>query len=206
MTVPAKDSEIWDYARKNHMHLFQQKIVSLITLSKSQMDQVLLSFACAAVDKGCKVIEQNTFCNHYFFLEKGLLRFVYHTKSKEATSWVLFEGVFFSEMIALKSGLRTNMSLETIEPSTILSIEKAALDELCKKVRPFETFLRLTWEDNLYQLLQMKLLQQFSTAKERYEMLLNDERLSQRIPQKFLASILGITPYSLSRLRRLQKH
>ena len=188
------------------MHLFKQKISSLIKLSKAQMDRVLLSFTCAEVEKGCKVIAQNTFCNHYFFLEKGLLRFVYHARSKEATSWVLFEGTFFSEMIALKSGHKTNMSLETIEPSTILSIEKTALNALCEKVRPFETFLRLTWEDNLYQLLQMKLLQQFSTAKERYEMLRNDERLSQRIPQKFLASILGITPYSLSRLRRLQKH
>jgi len=188
------------------MRLFQQKIGSIITLSKRQMDQVLLAFTSIEVNKGAKVIEQNTFCNHYFFLEKGLLRFVYHAKNKEATSWVLFDGIFFSEMIALKSGLRTNMSLEAIEPSTILSIDKAALNELCTKVRPFETFLRMTWEENLYQLLQMKLLQQFSTAKERYEMLINDKRLSQRIPQKYLASILGITPYSLSRIRRLQKH
>lgn len=187
------------------MTLFQQKISSLIKPSKTQMNQILSAFTIIEADKGNKIIEQNTFCNHYFFLEEGLLRFVYHTKNKEATSWVLFEGVFFSEMISMKSGLRTNMSLEAIEPSTVLSIEKMALNELCKKVRPFETFLRLTWEDNLYQLLQMKLLQQFSTAKERYEMLINDKRLSQRIPQKFLASILGITPYSLSRLRRMQK-
>lgn len=188
------------------MQLFQEKINSHIRLSHSQMDQVLLSFTCKEFNKGCKVIKQNTFCNQYFFLEKGLLRFVYHGKNKEATSWVLFEGVFFTEMIALKSGLRTKMSLETIEPSTVLSIDKVALNELCKKVRPFETFLRLTWEENLYQLLQMKLLQQFSTARERYELLINDVRLSQRIPQKYLASILGITPYSLSRLRGLQKH
>ncbi len=187
------------------MHLFLQKISSLITPSKTQLNHILSAFTSIEVDKGDKFNEQNTYCKHYFFLEKGVLRFVYHTQNREATSRVQFEGIFFSEMIALKSGLRTNMSLEAIEPSTILSIDKAALNELCTKVRPFETFLRLTWEENLYQLLQMKLLQQFSTAKERYEMLLKDERFSQRIPQKFLASILGITPYSLSRLRRLQK-
>jgi CRP-like cAMP-binding protein len=188
------------------MHLFQQKINSLITLSNVQLSQILSAFTSIEVDKGDKLIEQGTFCNHYFFLEKGLLRFVYHTKKKEATSWVLFEGTFFSEMIALKSGHKTNMSLEAIELSTVLSIEEAALNELCRKVCSFETYLRLTWEYNLYQLLQMKLLQQFSTAKERYEMLINDRRLSERIPQKYLASILGITPYSLSRLRRQPKH
>ena len=188
------------------MHLFQQRISSLTSPSKAQLDQICSAFTSIDLEKGDKLIKQNTFCNHYFFLEKGLLRFVYHTKKKEATSWVLFEGTFFSEMIALKSGQRTNMSLEAIESSTVLSIENAVLNELCRKVSAFETFLRLTWEDNLYQLLQMKLLQQFSTAKERYEMLINDRRLSQRIPQKYLASILGITPYSLSRLRRQQKH
>ena len=188
------------------MDLFTQKLNSNITVTKRQLEKICTAFTSTEVDKGKQLIKQNAYCHHYYFLEKGLLRFVYHAKNKEATSWVLFEGVFFSEMIALKSGLRTKMSLEAVEPSTVLSIEKAALNELCKKVRPFETFLRLTWEDNLYQLLQMKLLQQFSTAKERYEMLINDKRLSQRIPQKFLASILGITPYSLSRLRRSQRH
>ncbi|HEV2482054.1 MAG TPA: Crp/Fnr family transcriptional regulator [Puia sp.] len=187
------------------MDLFTQKISSKITLTKRQLDKISAAFISMEVDKGQQLIKQNAFCHHYYFLEKGLLRFVYHTKNKEATSWVVFEGIFFSEMIALKSGLRTTMSLEAIEPSIVLTIDKTALNELCVKVRPLETFLRLTWEENLYHLLQMKLLQQFSTAKERYELLIKDQRLSQRIPQKYLASILGITPYSLSRLRALHK-
>jgi CRP-like cAMP-binding protein len=188
------------------MNLFLQKIASNITLTKRQLEKIRTAFTAIEIDKGNQVIKRNAFCHHYFFLEKGLLRFVYYAKNKEATTWVIFEGVFFSEMIALKSGLRTTMSLDAIEHSTILTIDKTALNKLCDDVRPFETFLRLTWEENLYHLLQMKLLQQFSTAKERYELLIKDQRLSQRIPQKYLASILGITPYSLSRLRATQKH
>ncbi len=123
----------------------------------------------------------------------------------EETSWVIFEGIFFTEIISLKSERQTNMSLEAIEPSHVMSIEKSKLNELCSKLPSFETYLRLTWEENLYHLVQMKLLQQFSSAKDRYELLIKDKRLSQRIPQKYLASILGITPYSLSRLRRQAK-
>ena len=97
------------------------------------------------------------------------------------------------------------MRLEALETSFVLSINEPNLNILCEKIKPFEKYLRLTWEENLYQLLQMKLLYQFSNAKERYEMLIKDKRLMQRIPQKYLASILGITPYSLSRLRSSKK-
>ncbi len=187
------------------MDLFKEKIESVISVGKPGMDLILSSFDRIKISKGSHLIEENTFCNHYFFLEKGLLRFIYHTKDIEATSWVIFEGIFFTEIISLKSGRQTNMSLEAIEPSIVMSIDKADLNELCKKLPSFETYLRLTWEDNLYHLLEMKLLQQFSSAKDRYEMLFKDKKLSQRIPQKYLASILGITPYSLSRLRRQAK-
>ena len=187
------------------MDLFKQKIRSSIPVSKSELDHILSSFNYIKINKGEILIKENTFCHHYYFLEKGLLRFVYHTKDIEETSWVIFEGSFFTELISMKSKKPTNMSLEALEPSVILSIDESALNELCDKVKSFEKYLRLTWEENLYQLLQMKLLQQFSSAKERYQMLMKDKRLMQRIPQKYLASILGITPYSLSRLRSLKK-
>jgi signal-transduction protein with cAMP-binding, CBS, and nucleotidyltransferase domain len=187
------------------MEIFKQSLESFISVSQSEMDLIISSFDCRKIKIGERIIEKNTFCNNYFFLEKGLLRFVYHDKDIEATSWVIFEGTFFTEIISLKSGKQTNMSLDAIEPSIVLGIEKSRLSELCKKLPSFETYLRLTWEENLYQLLRMKLLQQFNSAKVRYELLIQDKRLSQRIPQKYLASILGITPFSLSRLRRQVK-
>jgi signal-transduction protein with cAMP-binding, CBS, and nucleotidyltransferase domain len=187
------------------MDLFKQKIRLGIQVNKSELEQILSAFNCIKIKKGELLIEENTFCNQYYFLEKGLLRFVYHTKDIEETSWVIFEGTFFTEMISLKSKKQTNMSLEALEPSIVFSIDESALNKLCDKVKSFEKYLRITWEESLYQLLQMKLLQQFNSAEERYQMLMKDKRLMQRIPQKYLASILGITPYSLSRLRRLKK-
>jgi CRP-like cAMP-binding protein len=183
------------------MDLFIQKIQSSISITLKDIDQIAQAFDTIEIDKGDKVIKENTICDRYYFLEKGLLRFVFHGKALEETSWVIFEGVFFSEIISLKSKRATNMSLEAMEPSTVLSIDESKLNELCQEVKLFERYLRLAWEENLYNAIQMKLLQQFSTAKERYETLIKDRELMQRVPQKYLASILGITPYTLSRLR-----
>src|SRR5579872_2849581 len=104
------------------MDLFRQKIESFISVNSPEMELILSSFDCNHITKGDHIIKENTFCDHYFFLEKGLLRFVYHSKEIEATSWVIFEGNFFTEIISLKSGRPTNMSLEAIEPSIIMSI------------------------------------------------------------------------------------
>lgn len=187
------------------MELFKQKISSLVCIGKSEEEAILSAFNCSKIAKGDTLIKQGSFCNHYYFLEKGLLRFVYHISEKEETSWVLFEGTFFSELISLKTRNPTNMSLEALEPAVVLSIHESALEKLCNDIRPMEKYLRLTWEENLYNLLEMKLLHQFRTARERYELLIKDERFMQRISQKDLASILGITPYSLSRLRNPRK-
>ena len=187
------------------MELFKEKIRSYISLTEPEINQIISAFKIRAVKKGDYIIKENQVCRDYYFLESGLLRFVYHGTDIEETSWVLFEGSFFTEMVSLKSKSPTKMSLEALEPSLLLSINESRLDELCERVKSFEKYLRLTWEENLYQLLQMKLLQQFTSAKERYELLIKDKRFSQRIPQKYLASILGITPYSLSRLRSQKK-
>lgn len=187
------------------MNVFKQNIRSIISVTDYEIGQILQAFNLIEVHKGENLLDLNTFCNHYYFLEKGLLRLVYHAKDKEETSWVIFEGIFFTEIISLKSKKPTTMRIEALEPSVIFSIDEAHLNELCNKVQPFEKYLRLTWEENLFHVIQMKLLQQFSSAKEGYESLLKDKNLMQRIPQKYLASILGITPYSLSRLRRPRK-
>jgi signal-transduction protein with cAMP-binding, CBS, and nucleotidyltransferase domain len=184
------------------MDLFNQNIRSIISVTDDDIDQISQAFHLIEINKGENLLNVNTLCNHYYFLEKGLLRLVYYAKDKEETSWVIVEGVFFTEIISLKSKKPTNMRIEALEPSVVYAIDEAHLNELCDKVKAFERYLRLTWEENLYHVIQMKLLQQFSSAKEGYESLLKNKNLMQRIPQKYLASILGITPYSLSRLRR----
>jgi CRP-like cAMP-binding protein len=187
------------------MDLFKQNIRSTVTVSETDISQILSSFRIIEIKKGETLIKKNTVCNHYYFLEKGLLRFLYHSKDTAETSWVIFEDVFFTEIMSMKSKKPTIMSLEALEPSIVFVIDETNLNELCDKVKSFERYLRLTWEENLYHVIEMKLLQQFSTAKERYEILRRNKALLQRIPQKYLASILGITPYSLSRLRSPKK-
>ena len=187
------------------MGIFSENLHLTISVSNDDTAKIIDAFSLVEINKGKNLLELNSLCNSYYFLERGLLRLVYCTEDKEETSWVISEGTFFTEIISLKSKKPTIMRIEALEPSLILSIDENDLNQLCNEVPCFERYLRLTWEENLYHVIEMKLLQQFKSAKEGYETLRKNKNLTQRIPQKYLASILGITPYSLSRLRRPKK-
>jgi signal-transduction protein with cAMP-binding, CBS, and nucleotidyltransferase domain len=187
------------------MDLFKQNIRSMVSVTDTEIHEILSAFTLVEIKKGETLFKENTLCNHYYFLERGLLRLVYHFKDIAVTPWVIFEGLFFTEIVSMKSKKRTNVSLEAMEPSIVYAIDENSLNALCDKVKSFERYLRLSWEETLYRFVEIKVLGQYRNAKERYEMLINDKALLQRVPQKYLASILGITPYSLSRLRRPKK-
>ena len=65
-----------------------------------------------------------------------------------------------------------------------------------------ESIMRAFWEDVILNLLQRFTALQKDTAEERYLKLANQPKYLQRIPQKYLASYIGVTPTSLSRIRR----
>ena len=116
------------------MDLFKQNIRSIISATDSEIHEILSAFSLIEIKKGETLIKENTFCHHYYFLEEGLLRFVYHSKDIAETSWVIFEGLFFTEIVSMKSKKRTNMSLKALEPSIVFAIDETSLNELCDKV------------------------------------------------------------------------
>ena len=65
-----------------------------------------------------------------------------------------------------------------------------------------ETIMRSFWEDVILNLLQRFTALQKDTAETRYLNLAGQPKYLQRIPQKYLASYIGVTPTSLSRIRR----
>ena len=68
-----------------------------------------------------------------------------------------------------------------------------------------ERIMRNFWEDVILNLLKRFTALQKDTAEKRYLDLLKDPKYMQRIPQKYLASYIGVTPTSLSRIRRQLK-
>jgi len=109
-------------------------------------------------------------------------------------------------MVASIESIRTNrpseINIETLEPSTLYVLSKKNFEMLLKDVPGVKDFMmEMAFKRFLhYAKLYVSFLE--NNPAERYkELLRNEPRIVQRIPQHYIASYLGITPVSLSRIR-----
>ena len=139
-------------------------------------------------------------CRFLFFLEKGLIRC--HTFEDDRTLWYEFEGSFFTSYASFASQRPTTDCLTLLEPSVVYALHYDHLNQLYQQSHAWANWGRAFIEhwylsiENLYQSLLYK------NASERYETLLAlRPDITQRVPLHHIASFLGMSPVSLSRIR-----
>jgi len=153
--------------------------------------------------KGETLLTHGQICNQIYFVQKGCLRLYYIADGVEITVWFSFEDNSAIELSSFLSGAPTEYFIEAIEDSEFLSLDKSELQNLYKQYPEMENIMRSFWEDVILNLLQRFTALQKDSAEQRYLKLASQTKYMQRIPQKYLASYIGVTPTSLSRIRRI---
>lgn len=171
-------------------------------LSEEGLALLTQKFKASHVTKNELVLSQEQTCTKIHFVVKGCLRLYYIANNVEITVWFSFENNSAIELSSFLSGLPSNYFIEAVEDSEILSLHKSELTNLYKNAPEMEHIFRTFWEDVILTLLDRFTALQKQTAEERYLKLINQSNYLQRIPQKYLASYIGITPTSLSRIRK----
>jgi len=141
---------------------------------------------------------------HENFVSKGLLRaYTVDKTDQERVAMFAMEGWWIGDMYSFLTNTPAALNIDALEDSEILSIEKRDLDMLYEKVPKFERLFRILLQ-NAFVANQQRILASISqTAEELYVNFVKKyPLLEQRIPQVQIASYLGITPETLSRIRR----
>jgi CRP-like cAMP-binding protein len=154
------------------------------------------------VSKNTLLVREGIVCHHLYFLEKGCLRKFYNLDGKEVTHWLGFENNFttsFYSFISRKPGIE---NLQVLEDSVLWSISHDDLQLLMNKHRDLERMVRIIEEQYYIRLEERIMALHFKTAKERYEeLMLASPHILQRISLGQIASYLGISQETLSRIR-----
>lgn len=140
--------------------------------------------------------------DHIYYIKKGCLRQWFNKDGKDVTLQFFFEGQPVASIDSFMNRQPSLFTIESIEPSTIISIKKEAFGKINKDHPEFKN----TFNDFLFQRFrnyaQLFLSRITDSPKERYEDLIkNNPEIIKRVPQHYIASYLGITPISLSRIR-----
>lgn len=149
------------------------------------------------------LVRPGQYCRKLFFIEEGLVRESYFSMSgKETTYRFNIEGAFVTVADSFLDNQPSRYSLETLEDSGLCSITLADFEELLRKHPVFEKLQILIQHQLMLEMKDRITALQFQTAKERYESLLeNQPSIFQRVSLGHIASYLGISQETLSRIR-----
>lgn len=160
------------------------------------------SFEQIVLSKNEFLVKEGKICRHLYFMEAGALRGFYNLEGKEITYWFAFEGDFVTSFHSFITQQLAIENIQLLEGSILWSISREKLDRLMDQYHEIERIVRIAYENYYLRLEERFVNSQFKTAAERYEQVLqNNSRLMERVPLGYLASYLGISQETLSRIR-----
>lgn len=185
------------------MNEFIQHLTSSIpNLDKETLKVLEESFTKIKIKKGESLFKQGTICKDLYFVAEGICRSFSIKDGKEITTWFSFKNNFITSYISFFSKEKSYESAEMLTDGTLYKINtknffstKKPIAEIEQIINHFNSLYTIQLEKRLF------LIQAYS-ATEKYKHILSQEPyLIKYIPNKYLASYLGITRETLSRIR-----
>lgn len=140
--------------------------------------------------------------NEIYFVTKGCVRLFYNVDGADKTAFFYTEGQFICAGESYTFNIPAIENYQAVEETEIYVFTKSNIDVLLKKASKFEVIARIATENEL--ITCQKVIASFVTksAEERYVDLLNTQgELFHRVPQQYIASFLGVSPETLSRIK-----
>jgi len=170
--------------------------------SEEQLSGITQKFQLKKAPKNSYVLRETEICNDLVIVEEGCLRLYYIQNDVEISVWFAFKGSSAVDIYSFISNTPSRYFLQAMEETVVWYLPKTELEKLYLEQPLMNQMMRGFWEDAVVQLIDRFSALQRDSAEQRYLDLLAKPQYFQRIPQKYLASFIGVTPTSLSRIRR----
>lgn len=152
--------------------------------------------------KGTVLVREGQIAPKMYFIEKGIMRTFYYDKDKEVTSWFYVEDQFVSSWHSFYAQSASFENIELLEDSVLYSIGFSDYQALLQKDAAFGVFGRKLAEKFIVALDYFSKSYQFLSARDKYNLIYKTfPGIDQRVSLGMIASIMGVSRESLSRLR-----
>lgn len=188
--------------------ILRKHIQKRIELSNAEFSKCLSFFTPKKVRKKQFLLQEGDVCRQLAFVTSGLLRlYTIDHRGEEHITQFAMEDWWVSDPYSFLSGTPSKENIDALEDSEVLLIDRASRDALLEAVPKMERFFRLLMEANLVATRRRIIGLISDTAEQRYLAFLKTyPNLVERVPLNQIASYLGITPQSLSRIRKELAH
>lgn len=181
------------------------KIFKEASFTKKEIDFIERIFQKITLKKGDVLLKPNNLVNNQYYISEGCLRAYFVEKTgKEHTVQFAIKDWWISDYTAYFTSEKSIMSIECIQDATIYEVTKENMERLYVTIPKLETFFRLKLE-KAFASFQKRILGYLSkSATERYKIFREKyPNIEQSVKNYHIASYLGITTESLSRIRKI---
>lgn len=165
---------------------------------------ILSAFEPVSIKKKKDLLVAGQPCHYLYFITQGCLRSFYiDTKGAEHIYQIRMDNNWISDLESFFSQHPSKYNIETLEDSTLLRISHERMEQLLIEIPRLERYFRILFQKAYVNALNRLKSTMWETAMDRYnDMLKEHPEVFQRVPLVYIASYLGITPESLSRIRK----
>ena len=171
-------------------------------LSPEVREQFARRARLRSVQKGEQLVHEGQHAHQLYFIVEGSIRVYYLKDGRDTTDWMAFEHDFVSSIVSFFEMVPSPHYMEAMEDGLLLEISRADIFQLMEEYRELECLSNVVLTKTVLQLQHRVVSIQFETAQQRYKNLLEVRPdITQRVPLTHIASYLGITLETLSRVR-----
>jgi CRP-like cAMP-binding protein len=188
--------------------MLNEKLVQFLKASKlvspEKAEQIAAVFTEKEISKNQFLLKEGKISNEYYFLEKGFMRtFAFDTEGNDVTTNFCSDSQLVFEVSSFFNRTISKENIQAIEDCSGCFITYEQLNNLFHSLPEFRDFGRSVLVKEFSALKTRTLSMITETAEQRYDALLKSKpEIFQHAPLKYIASYLGITDTSLSRIRK----
>jgi CRP-like cAMP-binding protein len=172
-------------------------------LSEEDFQLITENLQTSDLKRGDFFVQEHKICKKMGFINQGIMRVFVWENDQENTYYFLKENQFVVDLESFYNQKPAQKYIEAVTDCQLFTLSLEKLQYLCAQIPHFERLVHQITEQTLMSKLNHRSPLVTQDAKTRYEIFLQEQRdIALRVPLAYIASYLGITQQSLSRLRR----
>lgn len=175
-----------------------------VQLTDKDKELVMSFFKCKNLRKRQYLLQEGDMCKYISFVAQGLMKsYTVDEKGNEHINLFAWEGWWISDFAGFIFGNEVKLNIDTVEDTALLLLSRANYDKMLTEVPVMERYFRILYQNSLATKDSRLISANTHTAEEKYAMFRETyPSISQRLPQNLIASYLGLSPETISRIKR----
>jgi CRP-like cAMP-binding protein len=184
--------------------VLEKTINQKVALTEEEFEILKSFFIPKKLRKKQYLLQQDDVARFTAFVEKGALKsYTVDEKGNEHIIQFAFEGWWTSDMYSFITSEPASYNIEALEECELLLLSQTANEAMLEKVPKMERYFRILGQNAIVAMQRRMIGTLSKSAIEKYnELVINYPNILQRVPQHMIASYLGVTPETVSRIRK----